>query len=971
MESQLSTALLDHARRYLWANPGVDSQAIFKLNRLSRHGGTHRRIDVAGREVPFPTPHAYLVYSLSALPERWFGVTRVIPPMRWQPATELMNSANVLFQFYNTRGAMVPMANIYFYKQVNNNILIAIKLDRRLPDIDDGLYFRTYTNAITIERISPYATKVGQVLALQIKNDDDITRVAQQRQLWEGKSNVEQTMLFVNGVLRRHFANTELKPGDYVDLVWDDTIKAVREVDIDPTRTYESIKDQCVKYIISRGKDNGRLDYFDDVDFFLYDSQVDEGYYYHRNTGQSVRQLTHGDYGLPAWAIHSYLNFDENNIKRPNTKMVLYTRNTIGDPQISNVHNRLTTLYRLPEEDIRLELASPVGQLPEWQAKHLEEAAFNQVVNAPTRDLDPDHVRDGYGYHGIVDAIGKMLFRPKESLLTLPPLYQQGGLAVVHFEKDIEFTPILKGTTKLTWGNRVPKLVYLIAGELSYHEDQLRYPIRWYHPQPGLWYQRKQNDPEAPWTRITDDQFIQRDGEHWNINADQNRYYLAYRTGEEILYHRHSMVNKDNHWDTTQVLQASRWSRVIGTPFGVTNSSDPELALVPTKIVSVHADNEVEYDIFINESGRYEIAGMILAPNGTSDSFFMALDGADLERWDTGQHQTYTKRVWNTVELTAGKHTLRVKTRETGTQCSAWLIERVDSSIARVPTISPLIEFTLPTHFWGWRHVDVYLGHRKLIPDLEYHLKQNRIQYLGSGIKAGVKLVFHVVAYGLAPEGYQTNMDLEVGFTINNCISYGNGRFLLTDRHPLINVGGNLFLKHEVDWHELSLNKPVPNALPYAIETKYPNIQCVCKENMDSLLSRSLELDVRLKSYLDMKYPLPKNNDLNLAVKPMVVVSAFLAWVYHHRKTILFGMSEWVPMSQLKTKLDKVFALYDHDICLANIDFRYVRVRLHGFGEDIQLPVTEKEYDLLDKVNQYYLKGRIQLNESVVIRSEA
>lgn len=828
MESQLSTALMDHARRYLWANPGVDSQAIFKLNRLSRHGGTHRRIDVAGREVPFPTPHPYLVYSLSALPERWFGVTRVIPPMRWQPATELMNSANVMFQFYNTRGVMVSMANIYFYKQVNNNILIAVQLDRLLPDIEDGLYFRTYTNAITIERVSPHATKVGQVLALQIKNDDDITRVARQRVEWESKSSVEQTMLFVNGVLRRKFANASLKPGDYVDLVWDDTIKAVREVDIDAERTYESIKDQCTKYIISRGKDNGRLDYFDDIDFFLYDNQVDEGYYYHRNTPQSVRQLTHGDYGLPTWAVHSYLNFDENNIKRPNTKMVLYTRNTIGDPQISNVHNRLTTLYRLPEKDIRLELSSPTGQLPEWQAKHLENAEFNQVTNSPTRDLDPDLVRDGYGYHGIVEAIGKMLFRPKESLLFLPPLYHRGGLAIVHFDKTVEFNKIPKGTVKLTWGNRVPKLVYLIAGEVTNREDQVRYPIRYRNPAPGLWYQREQNNPEADWERLTDDQFIQREGEHWLINTDQNRNFLMYRTGEEILHH---------------------------------------------------------------------------------------------------------------------KKTVTIK--------------------------GPLVEFVLPTPFWGWRHVEVYLGNRKLIPDLEYHLKQNHIQYLGGGLKEGSKLTFNVVAYGLAPDGYRTNMDIEVGFTINNCISYGNGRFLLTDRHPLINVGGNLLLKHEVDWHEMSLNKPIPNALPYSIETKYPNIQCVCKENMDSLLVRSLALDVRLKSYLDMKYPLPKNNDLNLAIQPMVVVSAFLAWVYHHRKSVLFGISEWVPMSQVQTKLDKVFALFQHDICLSDIDFRYVRIRLHGFGVDQHLSVTEKEYDLLDKVNQHYLKGRIQLSECVVVRSEA
>lgn len=137
----------------------------------------------------------------------------------------------------------------------------------------------------------------------------------------------------------------------------------------------------------------------------------------------------------------------------------------------------------------------------------------------------------------------------------------------------------------------------------------------------------------------------------------------------------------------SEVIPAANWTRVTGTPFPVHKTTDIESALSSKKIIGTQQDNEVEYDFYVSEPGEYEIAGMIIAPNSTSDSFFMSLDGSDLERWDTGQPQTYTKRVWRTFVLAKGKHTLKVRTREAGTECSAWLIQKVDGGFVQ-PTFS-------------------------------------------------------------------------------------------------------------------------------------------------------------------------------------------------------------------------------------------------------------------------------------------
>lgn len=823
----LRDALLDHARRYVWANPMVDSQAIFKLNRLTRPNFPARRMSVAGREVLFPTPHVYIAYALSALPERWFGVTENLPAMRWYRAADLMNQNNVLFQFYTTRGLMVPMAHIYFYKQINNNIIIAIREDKLLPDFADSLYFRVYSNAVIIEAVQPRGAKVGEVLALQIRGTGDMTVVANQRIAWEQRSEVEQTLLYVNGVLRRNFENTQLKVGDYVDLIYDDTIKAVRTVDIDPTRTYESIQDNCVKYIISRGKANGAFDYFDDVDFFLYDDEVDCGYYYHRNTEQNVRQLTHGDYGLPTWNVHGYLHFDQNALKSPSTKMVLYTRDTLGEPQIGNVHCRIKTLYRLPEKDIRLELSSPVGQLPEWQAKHLEVDPYNVIVNYPNRDLPIEQVALAYGYHGVVEAIGNPLHRPTTPVLYLPKLYQEGGLAICHFDTGVEFHPIVLGMRRLDWGNRVPKLVYLLAGEILNEEIAYTYPVKVPREEGKTWYWFDKEHPERGWEVIRNKELLYLEEDGWRLNMDQSRYQLSYRTGREILKHTETIV-----------------------------------------------------------------------------------------------------------------------------------------------VTSPYVAITLPTFFWGYRHVDIYLGDKKLIPDLHFILNDQVVQYVGGGLEEGEVISFTVVASGVIPDGGKVNMDYEVGFVIDGCVSYDNGHFLFGDRYPLINVDGNLLLKHEVDWHEEKTGHPQPNVKPYVIETKYPSIQAVIPKLEIDLLGRSLELDDRLSNYLDFKYPLPKLPTFDLAEEPLLVVSAFLSWVYENRKQLLFGLREDLPMSQIKSRLDSHTKRFNHDELLQQFDARYIRMRIHGFPIGHYLEVTQREYEFLDKVNQHYLTRKVLLSECLVIRSE-
>ena len=133
---------------------------------------------------------------------------------------------------------------------------------------------------------------------------------------------------------------------------------------------------------------------------------------------------------------------------------------------------------------------------------------------------------------------------------------------------------------------------------------------------------------------------------------------------------------------TNDYIVASEFTRVIGSPFEIVHNQDRTIALAETMInTALGASEVVEYDFFVAVSGVYTISGLLIAPDGTSDSFHMSLDGEAIQIWHTGTSSTFRKRTWKTATLSEGKHTLRVMGRETGCKCSVWIIEDTNGNL--------------------------------------------------------------------------------------------------------------------------------------------------------------------------------------------------------------------------------------------------------------------------------------------------
>ena len=158
-------------------------------------------------------------------------------------------------------------------------------------------------------------------------------------------------------------------------------------------------------------------------------------------------------------------------------------------------------------------------------------------------------------------------------------------------------------------------------------------------------------------------------------------FHTAFSADEvkELYQQKASLDAQGNFYagliNSNQYIVASEFTRVVNQPFEIIQDQDRVNALATTLINTTNSAQSVEYDFFVPSENTYTISGWIIAVDGSSDSYNMALDGEAWQTWHTGQSTTFDKKTWKSINLTKGKHTLRVRARETNCKCAVWIIE--------------------------------------------------------------------------------------------------------------------------------------------------------------------------------------------------------------------------------------------------------------------------------------------------------
>ncbi len=401
--------LIDHAIKNVWCSPEQDLQAIFKPARITRFGGVEGSARVLWGVIPLPTPRGrYHLYQIGQLHPKLIGLfsQRNV----WQCVANVMGRETLIMDIYSKKGVQIPRAESWVLVNDDQNLILAIKDQQRLPVNfhTESIYFRFYSNAYFDSLRSNNAFDKIECVGARIVEITDLLAI--QNKFNERVSQTGHAYAFHNGYAVGNFTLATVQVGDYVEYVYDSSIKRVVDVNITDLPTFDSLLDLKRKYLVHYPEfGNEIIEYRDDVDFFLINKDTTpalfKGIYYHRNQDDSVRMVTHKDYSIPVPYVSAYAADNASIGSVDDFTLRIHVRKSGYDRPLIHDHHRIKELYKLDDQQVKNALLGIDSVVDEWRADRLEASDYCRLMQSRHDVISQPLVQNAYGYN----AISKLL----------------------------------------------------------------------------------------------------------------------------------------------------------------------------------------------------------------------------------------------------------------------------------------------------------------------------------------------------------------------------------------------------------------------------------------------------------------------------------------------------------------------------------------------------------------------------------
>lgn len=423
----MSSLLIQHAKDNVWCSPNQDRQMIIEPARIGPAHGVMGRVEIHWQTIPLPEtpagePRNYNVFILGPLSPWSVNLTEEVE--RWIPVTEIMRDNNVDIHFYTKTGRQMPRHALWLRRLRDNTYILAMRtynvLGLNLDDPEDKLYFRVYSNSYFDSArwlLGPYSQYPNlrpiEVGGGRLGHNGYTYGMFYAQMASIPHSTIGSTLVFKNGYLvQPSLLQAQLKTGDIVEFVHDRSIKRIETHPLSELPSFTSTLDNKPKYILYPEEDVGNtIDYHDDVDFYLTRTSWEGrsvGVYYHRNSGDAVRMLTHNSYSLVEQYIDGFLNADTavnidysepGWVNTPIHAVVMIVRHSGWERPLVHEHNRIDELYKLDRENTLSAMTGVDSLVDEWRAENLEASMYTKIMRSKGDEITLDMVASAYGYN--------------------------------------------------------------------------------------------------------------------------------------------------------------------------------------------------------------------------------------------------------------------------------------------------------------------------------------------------------------------------------------------------------------------------------------------------------------------------------------------------------------------------------------------------------------------------------------------
>ena len=251
------------------------------------------------------------------------------------------------------------------------------------------------------------------------------------------KAKGGDVFIYVNG-LWTDAVNLNIPDYSYVEIVYDQSVLSRERFNLEGLHTFDSIKDDKLKYILYRQKLVDKIQYFDDTEVYINDKSTfyGKGLFFYKHKDHSMRNVTDKDFSLnSAYVNTTALRLGELTVPGFTDKeIVLYTRKSGRDMDLVYSAMKLHEFYKLPQ-DVQFNVLTDNGHAVDiLRAEYLENSFYFDVANAAKiSDVTPELAIKAVGYNGITHYLADTPVVANTTSIAVPELYQWRSTA---FEYD-------------------------------------------------------------------------------------------------------------------------------------------------------------------------------------------------------------------------------------------------------------------------------------------------------------------------------------------------------------------------------------------------------------------------------------------------------------------------------------------------------------------------------------------------------
>ncbi len=436
-----------HAYDNVWCAPNRDKQVILKLARLTGYGGAWNKVKVMWRTEPLPdTTSQFHVYQIGEIHPLLLGL--LDQQNTWLNVADTCNVENFMADLYVATGIQIHRSQAWYRVTEDKNLIVAIRHDpfaRFGFDLNtDDVFLRLYANDYYNTEQAVQALDVIHVQGTYIADTVDVLAFQAAYQPWQAQTD-GYTYFFLNGnrVDTIDLVNTAI--GDYVEFVYDGSIKNVITWDISALTAFTSTLDSMNKYLLHYAGQSNLIDSQDEIDVYLIKKTTGTRYvgvYYHKNNAKALRNVTHKDYAIAVPYIAAFVSERaELGGDVDNVSIIMHIRHSGYLRPLVNENSRIQDLYRMQDVDVRNAMLGVQSTVTVWTAPALEASQYCAIMRAPYGTITTNMVTAAYGYNAVSKLIGDTPTLPTTQDGVPPnsyivPIGLQGGYTAYEYDAN-------------------------------------------------------------------------------------------------------------------------------------------------------------------------------------------------------------------------------------------------------------------------------------------------------------------------------------------------------------------------------------------------------------------------------------------------------------------------------------------------------------------------------------------------------